>query len=117
MDIETVFYTLEDRCLVDVVVASVDYAYTFGPALLSGSNGSPKDTLATTPGITIVARSALPGVQRAMLNAYQNGWKKPTMPFQSLSAFPPFTALPTVDASISSQSSSSFFLSFFLSAS
>ena len=109
VDVEALLDALEYVALVNVVVACVDDACGFGPALLCRADGGPEDAFATASCVTIFhkhIRNHPMYLRKA--HAYQNGWKKPTMPLQSLSAFPPLMTLPTIEASTSSQSSSSF---------
>jgi hypothetical protein len=47
-DIEAVLDVCDDRVLVDVVVARVDYAESFGVAFLGCADGSPEDSFSTS---------------------------------------------------------------------
>jgi hypothetical protein len=53
LDVEAVFDALEDGGLVDVVVAGVDYACCFGPALLGCSDRGPEDPFAAASCVAI----------------------------------------------------------------
>ena len=105
VDVEAVVDALEYGGFVDIVVAGVDYADSIRPALLGGSDGCPQDSLAAASCVAVAVSATHTTV--VDFRAYQNGWKKPTMPLHSASAVPPFTALPTCEGTIFSQSSSS----------
>lgn len=53
MDIESVLYTFEDSVFVDFVVAGINYADGFRPALLSCADSRPEDSFAATSCIAI----------------------------------------------------------------
>jgi hypothetical protein len=53
VDVEAVLDTFEDCEFVDVVVAGVDYACGFRPALLGCSDGGPEDSFAASSCIAI----------------------------------------------------------------
>jgi hypothetical protein len=85
-DIEAVLDVCDDRVLVDVVVARVDYAESFGVAFLGCADGSPEDSFA--------ASTCIAGYRVSVLSPwhcrcwYQKGWKKPMMPSHSCAGFP-----------------------------
>lgn len=51
LDIEAILDSLEDRSLVDVVVASVDDADSSGPAFLGRTDSCPKDPFASSTSV------------------------------------------------------------------
>jgi hypothetical protein len=48
-DVEAVLDVCDDRVLVDVVVAGIDYAEGFGVAFLGCTDGGPEDSFAASP--------------------------------------------------------------------
>lgn len=52
MDVEAILDTLEDRRLVNIVVASVYYTNSFRPALLCRTNCCPKNSFTAAAGVT-----------------------------------------------------------------
>jgi hypothetical protein len=68
-DVEAVFYALEDCGLVDIMVARVDYACGFRPALLGCADGGPEDSFA--------AASCIAAGMLASMHSYAN-FLKPT---------------------------------------
>ena len=52
VDVEAVFDSEEDVVLIDVMVASVDYAFCSRPAFLRGSDCSPEYSFASSASIT-----------------------------------------------------------------
>ena len=85
-DVEAVLDVCDDGVLVDVVVASVDYAESFGVAFLGCADGCPEDSFSTSSCIAMTLVSVLSqGHGRCW---YQKGWKKPIMPSHSCAGFP-----------------------------
>ena len=83
LDKVTIRSSGNDVGLGDFVVASVDNALGFGPAQLRRAYSCPEDSLATA---TSIADNVSCGVIAQIIagSTYQNGWKKPMMPSQSL---------------------------------
>ena len=85
-DVEAVLDVCDDRVLVDVVVASVDYAESFRVAFLGCADGCPEDSFAASSCIAVSIVSVLSlGHSECW---YQKGWKKPMMPSHSFAGFP-----------------------------
>lgn len=106
VDVEAGLDTLENCSLVNVVVTGVDNAGGLRPALLRCSNGCPEDSFAATARVARFMSGRLYISLRVI--AYQNGWKKPTMPSHCLSCLLPTRPSVATDA-VSSQSSTSVF--------
>jgi hypothetical protein len=90
-DVEAVLDVCDDRVLVDVVVARVDYTESFGVAFLGCADGCPEDAFAASSCIAMVVVSVLSQWHGG--SSYQKGWKKPMMPSHSWADFPWYVTL------------------------
>ena len=82
----------KNRSLVHIVITCVDDTFGQRPSLLGCSDGGPEDSFTSSSSITeAVSYRFLQDLDR---ESYQKGWKNPTMPSHSVSAFSPVPAVP-----------------------